>query len=193
MNNNTRDGATYIPVSLNNEATTYAAAFSGAAPSPTAATAASTIVPDSHTPPSGKKQRIKPFYPVNMKKMCKKDTIDTTSVPDAPTATSTNASSQSPVLKVSNFPYSLRNRNFPTSSIGTKKTRKRHKRQIMIKLPYTYLLKPTIYPLFNQRLPPNALARKSPNLHIHGEIAIFVAPPPPPKQITIDNTITFHY
>ena len=52
------DNATNQSVSLNNEATLYAAVLSRAAPAPASADATvastSTIVPDAHVPPSGK-------------------------------------------------------------------------------------------------------------------------------------------
>ena len=52
--------------------------------------------------------------------MVKKDTIDTTPSTESPTAAPADASARSPSLTVSNSPCSLRNRNFPTSSISTK-------------------------------------------------------------------------
>ena len=83
MNNDTCNNATDRPVSLNNEATSDATVFPSSAPAPTVSAvtfsgAASTIVPDAHIPPSGQKQHTEPFSPVNMKKMAKKEKIDTT-------------------------------------------------------------------------------------------------------------------
>ena len=121
MNDDARDDATDQPVSLNNEATLDVAVFAGTNPIPTAASgAASNIVSDAHIPPSGQKQHTKPFYPVNMDNMAKKDTIDTIPAPESPTTALADASARYSVLIVSNSPYSLRNSNFPTSSISTK-------------------------------------------------------------------------
>ena len=107
---NACDDATNRPVSLNNEANPDVAVFSGAAPPP-------------HC-----RLRLhhctKPLSTVSMKKMYNKDTIDTTPATNAPTAAPADASTWFPVLIVSNYPYSLRNHNIPTSSIGTKKTQK---------------------------------------------------------------------
>ena len=146
LNDDACNNAINWPVSLNNEATPYNAVFSGAAPTSTSATdVASTIVPDAHIPPSGQKQHTKPFYPVNMKKVAQKYTLGTTPAPYAPTATTADASSRYPGLVVSNSPYSLRNRNFPTSSIKTKKKRLK----LMINLLSTVPLPPTIFMMFS--------------------------------------------
>ena len=103
------------------------------------------------------KQHTKPFSPVNMNKMAKKYTTDTTPVYDSPTASPAEASARSPGLTVSNSPYSLRNCNFSTISISTKKV-KREKRQMMINLLSTIPLPPKLFPLFIQRITPNPLA-----------------------------------
>ena len=106
------DDATGWPVSLKNEATPNVTVFSSAATAPTAAVgAASAIVPDAHIPPSGQKQHTKPFYPATTNNMTKKYTINTTPAPDTPTAATADASARSPVSKISNSPYSLRNCN----------------------------------------------------------------------------------
>ena len=102
MNDNTRGDAIYWPISLNNEATPDASIFAGAAPAPTSTVIASIIVPEAHIPPLGQKQHTKTFSPVHMKKMAKKDTIDTTPAPDALTAALADTSAQSPGLTVSN-------------------------------------------------------------------------------------------
>ena len=119
MNNNDRDDATDRPIPLNNESTPDAAVFSRAALAPTSA--ASVIVPDAHIPPSGKKQYTKPFSQVNTNKMSEKVTINTTPSPKALTTAPSNAPSQHAGLTVLYYPYSLRNCNFPTSSISTKR------------------------------------------------------------------------
>ena len=80
MNDDARNEDTDRPFNLNNEANPDTAIFSGAAPDPTAtvaAAAASTIVPNAHITPSGKKQHTNPFSSANMKNMAKKDTTDT--------------------------------------------------------------------------------------------------------------------
>ena len=130
--------------------------FSGVDPSPTDVTgaAASTIVPDAHTPPSGVKQHTKPFYPANMKEMAKKDKIDTTPAPNAPTGATADASSLSTGFTVSNSPYSLRNHNFSTSSISNPKPSKTQKRQIMIKSVFTIPMTPNIFHYFTKGLRP---------------------------------------
>ena len=125
MNENARDNATNWPVSLKNKATPDAAVFACTTPATTVdAAAATTIFPGGHIPPSGGKQHAKPSSPVNMKKMAKKDTIYTNPAPPAPTAVPVNAYARSPGFTVSSSPSSLRNRNFPTSSIVIKKTKK---------------------------------------------------------------------
>ena len=101
--------------------------FSGSDPSPTAAiavAATSTIVPGAHIPTLGQKQHTKPFSPVNMKKMDKKGTINTNPDPEAPAKASVDASTRSPGFIVSNYPYSLRNRNFHATSNNAKKPEK---------------------------------------------------------------------
>ena len=97
MNNDDCNNATNQPVSLNNKYNPYTAVFDIASPAPTygaiataavdatVAAAASTIVPDAHIPPSGKKQYTKLFSPVNMNKMANKDTIYTIPALEAPT------------------------------------------------------------------------------------------------------------
>ena len=127
MNDYACNKATDRPVSLNNEATPEAAVFAGAAPASTdaTATAATTIFPDAHIPPSGGKLHTKPFSPVNMNNMYKKYRIKTTTELYAPTAAPADASDQSLVLTVSNSPYSLRHLNFTTRSISTKTTSKK--------------------------------------------------------------------
>ena len=123
MNDDAHDNNTDQPISLNNEATLDTAVFTCANPAPTAGAgtgAASTIVPDAHISPSGKTQHTKPFYPVNMKKLAKKVTLVTNLVPYSPTTNLVETSSIPPGLTVSNPPYSLINRNFPTISISTK-------------------------------------------------------------------------
>ena len=205
MNDDARDGANNLPVSIKNEATPDASIFTWAAPALTSGTAAaaaaaaagSTIVHDAHIPPSGGKQRANPFSPVNLKNMAKVDTIDTTPESDTSADAYTDASAQYPDLKVSKSPYSLRNRNFPTSSISTKKPQKDKKRQTMIKLLYSNPLYPNFFTLFPQRIQIDQLYQ-SLTLHIHWEIAVFVPPPPPPNKteeakITIDDTVNFHY
>ena len=126
MNDNARKNANNWPVSLNNEAIPYDAGFNGTTTALTA-TAVSTIIPYARIPPSIQKQYTKPFSPVNMKKMANKYTSNTTPAPDAITATPVDASSQSSGLKVSNSPYSLINRNFPSRSISTKNLKKEKK------------------------------------------------------------------
>ena len=183
MNDDARNNATKQPASLKNEATPDTAVFAGAAPPPTySAAASSTIVPDAHIQPSGQKQHANPFSAVNMKRMANKYKKFTTPATDTPTAASVGASSRSPGLTVFNSPYLLRNRNFPTSSISTKNTPNKTKRQIMIKLFYTTLLYPKRFPLFPQSLPPDPLSCQSPTPHIHREITIFVPPLPPPNK-----------
>ena len=81
MNVDVCDNTNNQPIFFNNEST------------PDNAGAAYTIVPDTHIPPSGKKQHTKPFYPENMKNMANKDTTDTTPAPDTPTTTPDDASS----------------------------------------------------------------------------------------------------
>ena len=119
MNNDAYNDATNEPLYLDNDATPDAAIFDGAAPSPTfdaasgtTSTAVSTIVSDAHISPSEQQQHTNPFYPVNMKNMAKKDTINPTPVPEFPTAVPSDASARSPGLIVCNSPYSLRNCNF---------------------------------------------------------------------------------
>ena len=100
MNDGAFDGATGRSTYLNNEANPDAEFLSSASPSPTVEVAAlavavvtSAIVPDAHIPPSGGKQHTKPFSPLNMKKMTKREKIDTTPAPDTLTANPANASS----------------------------------------------------------------------------------------------------
>ena len=59
-----------------------------------------------------------------MNNMDTKETIDATPAPEDNTSAPDNAYSLSLGLTVSKYPYSLINRNFPTSSISTKKTKK---------------------------------------------------------------------
>ena len=130
MNNNACNDATDRPLYLNNEVNLDAAVFAIAAPAPTvsAATAlTSNIIPDSHIPQSGQKQHTKPFSPVNMNKIYKKEKIKTNPVPEDPTDAPAESFTWYPGLTVSNSPYSLRNRNFTTSPISTKKSQKRQK------------------------------------------------------------------
>ena len=131
MNDDTHSDAADPPFYLNNEANPDSAVFSGAAPAPTAAAlTTSTIVPHAHISPSGQKHHTKQFSPVNTNKNPNKDTIVTTPVPDAPTAAPADAYSLSPGLIVSNYSYSLRNHNFPTSSISNKKPQTRQKYEL---------------------------------------------------------------
>ena len=114
----------------------------------------------------------------------------------APTAAPADTSALSHVLTVSNSPYSLRNHNFPTSSISNPKTlKKKTKRKITMKLLSTIPLYPTLFPLFPQRLLIDILDRQSPTTHIHWEIATFMPPPSPQNKIkfTIDDKVTFHH
>ena len=127
MKNGARDEATNQPVSLNNEVNLFAAVFDGTAAAPTsgaAANNASIIVPDDYIPSSGQKQNTKPFSPVNMKKMAKKDTIGTTSAHESPIPAPTNASARFTLLEVPNSPYPLKNSSFHDTSTTTKKLRK---------------------------------------------------------------------
>ena len=62
--------------------------------------------------------------------MAKKDTINTTPVPDSPTTAPTDAYTLSTGLKVSNYPYLLIDNNFLTSSISTKKSQKIQKEKL---------------------------------------------------------------
>ena len=123
MNSDACDGATKRPVSLKNEATPDASVFSGATPAPTAG-AASTTVPDDYILPTGQKLHTKPFYPLNTNKIAKKDTVNNILEPDSTTAAPADTISQFPGLTLSNYPYSLRDHNFLTSFISTKKTKK---------------------------------------------------------------------
>ena len=133
MNSDDHSDSTNRPIYLNNEATSFAAVFYGTAPAPTvpaiAIAAASNIVPDAHIPLSGGNQHTNPLSPVNMKKMDKKDTINTTPSPNARTAAPANASARSYDLTFSISPYSLRNPKISTSSISTQKTSKKKKRK----------------------------------------------------------------
>ena len=117
MNDNACDNDTNRIVSLNNKANPDADVFAGAATSPTVATTTFNIVPDAHIPPLGGKRHTKPFYPVKMKKMVKKDTVYTTHAPKSPTVAPFDAYTLSHVWTVSNSPYSPRNHNFPTSNL----------------------------------------------------------------------------
>ena len=97
MSDDTCNDATNRLLALNNEATPDAIVFDGATSAPAVATSAAfTIVPDVHIPPSGQKHQTLPFSPVNMNNMANNHPINTTHEPDAPTATSTNASVRSP-------------------------------------------------------------------------------------------------
>ena len=124
MSNNARNYANIRITSLNNESNPDTAIFTCTVPTDVAANA-STIVPYVHIPPSGQKQHTKPFYPMKMNNMSKEDTIYTTPAPNAPTANPADASAQSPGFTVSKSPYLLKNHNFPTSSIQTKKLKKK--------------------------------------------------------------------
>ena len=104
---------------------------------------------------------------------------DTTPAPEASTDAPTDTYTWSPGFIVSNSPYSLRNSNFPISSISIKKPKL--KRQMMIKVLSTIPLHPTLFTLFIQSRNPDHLYLQSPTPHIQWKIAIFMPPPPPPK------------
>ena len=134
MNNDGHEDATDQPVSLNNESNPDAVVLPVPLLPPLTRSAAagaggaSTIVPDAHIPPSGQKQHTKKFYAVKTKEMSNKEKVYTTLASDAPTDTLYDGSSLSPGFTVSNSPYSLINRNFPTNSSSTPKISKRQKR-----------------------------------------------------------------
>ena len=92
MNHDARDDDTDRPIAFNNESIPDNAVFAGAALTRTTAGAASIIVIDAHIPPPGQKQHINPFPSSKMKKMAKKDIIDTTPAPAAPKCRPVDAS-----------------------------------------------------------------------------------------------------
>ena len=126
MNDDARNDDTGMPVYLNNKYTPGITVLSRNVPYPNVDTdaVASAIVPGAHIPPSGQKEHTTPFSLVNMKKMTKKEKIDSPTAPDAPTASPVDTYALSPGLTLPKSPYLLRNRNFPTSSISTKKPQK---------------------------------------------------------------------
>ena len=91
MKNDAHDDTADRPISINNWFNSDATFFTSAAPAPTA-TAATSIVPDAHIPPSGQKQHTKPFSPLKIKNIDKKYTIDTTPKPYTPTTAPNDAS-----------------------------------------------------------------------------------------------------
>ena len=94
-----------------------------------------------------------------MKKTAKKDTTNTTPVPDALTAAPTNDSD--PGFDSLQLPIFIEESQFLCHLHHHKK------KHLIIKLIYTIPLSPTLFPMFNLRLPPNPLARQYQTPHIH--------------------------